>query len=207
VFRPDPRFARVYLKVAARAERRGAAEHRRELLSGLRGRVCEVGAGPGLNFRHYPDEVETVLALEPEPTLRAWAAAEAADVPAVTVLDGVAERLPAADGSMDAVVFALVLCTVSSSAAALAEAARVLRPGGEVRVYEHVRSTCTPLALTQDLLAPVWSHLAGGCHPNRDPLAALRSAGFGSVESRRFSFSPLPGLPGVAHVLGRAVRP
>ena len=68
---PRPRFARMYLRSAASAEERGATDHRRRLLEGLRGTVVEIGAGHGLNFPLYPPEVTEVIAIEPEPTLRA----------------------------------------------------------------------------------------------------------------------------------------
>jgi SAM-dependent methyltransferase len=133
-----PIFARVYAFIGARAEDAGQGEHRDELLAGLTGRVVEVGAGDGLNFEHYPETVDEVIAIEPEPYLRERAERTAANarVP-VTVLDGVAETLPLADASVDAGVLALVLCSVPSQAAALAELRRVLRPGGELRFYEH----------------------------------------------------------------------
>ena len=93
-----PRFARMYLRSAASAEQRGASDHRRRLLEGLRGTVVEIGAGHGLNFPHYPREVVEVVAIEPEPTLRgrAEAAAKSAAVP-IRVLAGVADELPRAD--------------------------------------------------------------------------------------------------------------
>ena len=78
---PHPRFASVYPGVAARADRRGAAGHRSKLLDGLKGRVVEVGAGNGRNFAHYPAGVTEVVAVEPEPTLRALAVQEAASAP------------------------------------------------------------------------------------------------------------------------------
>jgi ubiquinone/menaquinone biosynthesis C-methylase UbiE len=90
--------------------------------------------------------------------------------------------------------------------AALAEVRRVLRPGGEVRFYEHVRSAHRVLAAAEDLVAPAWARFAGGCHPNRDTVAALTSAGFDVVTVRRFGFSPARGLPPTAHVLGLATR-
>ena len=127
----------MYPRCAARADARGAAEHRRRLVAGLSGRVIEVGAGHGANFAHYPAGVTEVVAVEPEPTLRGLAekAARAAAV-RVSVLDGTAEALPG-DG-YDAAVTSLVLCSVPDQATALAEIRRVLRPGGELRFYEHV---------------------------------------------------------------------
>lgn len=118
------------------------AEQRRATVDGLTGRVLEVGAGGGLMFTHYPRGVTAVVATEPEPYLRRRAELAARRAPApVTVGDAVAERLPFADGEFDAVVFALVLCSVRDQAAALAEARRVLAPGGQVRFLEHVRPT------------------------------------------------------------------
>jgi len=206
-FRPNPRYAAAYLRVAAKAEARGVAEHRRELLADLAGVVCEVGAGPGLNFAHYPATVTRVVAVEPEPTLRehAAAAARAAAVP-IEVRAGTADALPVQDASCDAVVLSLVMCTVPDPAVALAEVRRVVRPGGEVRFYEHVRSAHHVVAVAEDLLAPLWARFAGGCHPNRDAVGALTAAGFDLSVVRRFGFSPQRGVPPTAHVLGRGRR-
>jgi SAM-dependent methyltransferase len=196
-----PVFARLYMPLADVLERHGAADHRAKLLAGLSGTVLEVGAGHGLTFAHYPETVTAVLAIEPEDTLRRHArkAAESAPVP-VTVVAGHANDLPAADHSMDAVVVSLVLCSVPSPAKAMAEIARVLRPGGELRFYEHVRSSRTLVGVIQDAFTPLWSRAAGGCHPNRDTLASIGAAGFVVDELSQFPF----GLP---HVIGRARRP
>jgi ubiquinone/menaquinone biosynthesis C-methylase UbiE len=202
-----PLFARVYARVAEISERRGGAGHRRKLLAGLRGRVIEVGAGSGANFRHYPASVAEVLAVEPENYLRerAQRAATAAPV-AVSVAHGDAERLPEAD--FDAGVVALVLCTVPDQDAALAELYRVIRPGGELRFYEHVRSHSTWEARFQRLAdATLWPRFAGGCHLARDTTAAIERAGFRIEVCERFSFSPAPLLPADPHILGVARRP
>ncbi|MEA2467958.1 MAG: hypothetical protein QOJ57_2084, partial [Thermoleophilaceae bacterium] len=134
-----PLFARLYALISPKAEKAGVGDHRREMLDGLAGRVIELGAGNGLNFAQYPESVTEVVAVEPEPYLRSRAdeAAAAAAVP-VTVVEGTADRLPAADASFDAAVASLVLCSVPDQARALAELRRVLRPGGELRFYEHV---------------------------------------------------------------------
>jgi ubiquinone/menaquinone biosynthesis C-methylase UbiE len=99
-----------------------------------------------------------------------------------------------------------VLCTVPDQATALAEVRRVLRPGGELRFYEHVRSTHRLVAVGEDLVTPIWSRFAGGCHPNRDSVAAITAAGFDVASVDRFGFSPQRGVPPTAHVLGRATR-
>ena len=100
----------------------------------------------------------------------------------------------------------LVLCTVPDLADALAEMRRVLKPGGALRFYEHVRSTHRVVAFGEDLIAPLWSRLAGGCHPNRDAVSAIAAAGFDVTSADRFGFSPQRGLPPTAHVLGSATR-
>jgi ubiquinone/menaquinone biosynthesis C-methylase UbiE len=172
--------------------------------------VIEIGAGNGLNFAHYPHEVDEVVAVEPEPYLRARAQEAAADAPVkVTVVDGTADQLPGADGEFDAAVASLVLCTVPDQSGALAEARRVLRPGGELRFYEHVRADDPRLARWQDRLAKrIFPAVGGGCHPNRETQAAIAAAGFEIERARHFEWKPGPGLGVVApHVIGVARRP
>jgi ubiquinone/menaquinone biosynthesis C-methylase UbiE len=145
----NPLFARICTRLSAKGEQRGAAEHRKRLLAGLSGRVVEVGAGNGLNFWHYPNTVSEVVAVEPEPYLRDRAEEAARKVlVAVSVTDGVADALPLADASVETGVASLVLCTVPDQEGALAELRRVIRPGGELRFYEHV---APDVALTERL--------------------------------------------------------
>ncbi|MGH3470076.1 MAG: class I SAM-dependent methyltransferase [Thermocrispum sp.] len=194
-----PRFARAYEWISRRMDERGGLEHRRRLLEPLAGRVIEVGSGNGRNFAHYPTSVTAVVAVEPEGVLRSAAerAASKSPVP-VTVAPGRADRLPGDDGEYDAAVMSLVLCSITDPDAALTEVRRVLRTGGTLRFYEHVRSRRRPVGLFQDAISPLWSRLFGGCRLNRETTAVIGAAGFETTEVERFSFS------GVAHVIGAA---
>ncbi|GIH79258.1 class I SAM-dependent methyltransferase [Planobispora longispora] len=203
--RRRPVFGRMYPAMARAMDEGGMAERRSALLAGLRGQVIEVGAGHGVNFAHYPAEVAHLLAIEPEPRLREQARIAAADaVITVEVTPGLADRLPVADHSVDAVVFCLVLCSLPDVAAALAEARRALKPDGRVRFLEHVRADTPALARVQRVLdATIWPLLAGGCHSGRDALAEIERAGFILGEVERFLF-PQVRTPFSFHVLGTA---
>ncbi len=205
-----PFFARVYVRLAAAAEKRGQREHRAELLGGLAGRVLELGAGNGMNFRHYPASVREVVAVEPEACLRQAARDNAgqANVP-IRIVDGVASQLPFDEGSFDAGVVCLVLCSVPDQAQALAQLYRVIRPGGELRFYEHVLATTPGRARLQRLVDRLfWSKISGNCHASRDTLSAMSLAGFQVEACRRLMFASSPLLAWTKpHVLGVARRP
>jgi ubiquinone/menaquinone biosynthesis C-methylase UbiE len=192
-------------------DRAGFSDYRRRLLNGLSGRVLELGAGSGLNFAHYPAGVERVVALEPEPGLRERAvhAAARAAVP-IEVVDGVAEDLSAHAGRFDAAVCSLVLCSVPDQRAALEQLASVLRPGGQIRLLEHVGASGGVLARVQRALdATVWPWIGAGCHCSRDLASAVAQSGLKptSLETFRFPAGGRLTLPTAPHVLLHAVPP
>jgi ubiquinone/menaquinone biosynthesis C-methylase UbiE len=171
--------------------------------------VVELGAGNGINFKHYPPAVSEVVAVEPEPYLRerAEAAALRAAVP-VTVTDGLGGELPFQDANFDAAVVSLVLCTVPDQPAVLSDLFRVVRPGGELRFYEHVRAADPRRARVQDAITPVWRLFGGGCHPNRDTAAAIEAAGFSIESCQTVIFRPcFICAPAARRIIGTARRP
>jgi ubiquinone/menaquinone biosynthesis C-methylase UbiE len=203
-----PIFARVYDRLTASAQEE-EAPLRKELLSGLSGRVVEVGAGNGHNFEHYPSSVTHVLAVEPEKYLRQRAVERARDARVeVELVEGVAEGLPADAESFDAGVACFVLCSVSDQTSALTELRRVVRPAGELRFLEHVVANGRSFSRAQRLAdRTFWPVLAGGCHASRDTKAAIEQAGFEIERCRRFPFrtSPVEILV-TPHILGAARR-
>jgi ubiquinone/menaquinone biosynthesis C-methylase UbiE len=201
------RFARFLERREQRKPDLEAQELRRRLLAGMRGQVIEVGSGDGRSFEHYPAEVDRVLAVEPDPTARAAAAERArAAVVQIDVVDGDAAALPAGDGAFDAAVVMGVLCSVPDPAAALRELRRVLVPGGELRFWEHVRSSNPAFrALQRACDALFWTRALGGCETTRDTVAAIGDAGFRFVTlNRGFHSSSLLTITTAPYILGIA---
>lgn len=186
-------FSSFYDRGFRKTEEAGLREMRRELLAGARGRVLELGAGTGLNLEHYPEGIEGLTLVEPDPHMakqlrpklvESSRQADLVEVPA--------EKLPFPDGSFDTVVVTLVLCTVPDQPAALAEIKRVLKPDGRLLFLEHVRANHPDLAKWQDRWERPWRFLGDGCHCNRDTVAAISAAGFklGQVERGELPKAP-----------------
>ena len=201
------RFARYLERRELRRPDQEARELRRRVLAELHGNVIEVGSGDGRSFEHYPPGVEHVLAVEPDVTARMAAVERAQDaaVP-IEVVDGAAEKLPAADGEFDAAVLMGILCSVRDPAAALRELRRVLRPGGELRFWEHVRSGNAGFrGLQRATDSLFWTRALGGCETTRDTTAAIRAAGFEIVTLERgFHSSSILTVTSAPYILGTA---
>ncbi len=158
------------------------------------GRVLELGIGGGKNLQYYdPAQVTSVEGVDPSAELRAIAsAAPRAPGLKVEVRDGTAEALPFADHSFDCIVCTFTLCSVHTPAAALAQARRVLKPGGTLLFAEHGLAPDADVEKWQHRIEPLWKKLAGGCHLTRPVTRAIADAGFRITASDSMY---LPGTP------------
>jgi len=198
-------FAAMYDRSLKATEEAGLGEMRRELLAGAAGRVVELGAGTGVNLDLYPDSVEELVLVEPDPHMAKRLRARLAVSPRqATVLEAPAERLPYPDASFEVAVATLVLCTIPDPAAALAELRRLLVPGGRLLLIEHVRADDPAVARWQDRLENAWRLCWGGCHCNRDTAAALAAAGF---ETSGLERGRMPKAPPIVRPLIRGIAP
>jgi ubiquinone/menaquinone biosynthesis C-methylase UbiE len=194
-------FAAVYDRGLKATEEAGLHEMRRATLAAATGRTIDIGAGTGVNLELFPEAVSELVLAEPDPhmrkQLRAKLAASGVDGSAI---EAPAEKLPFEDDSFDTAVFTLVLCTVPDPEAALAEAARVLKPGGKLLFVEHVRAEEPSLARWQDRLEKPWRFLADGCHCNRDTVSLIEAAPF---TLDRVEHEELPKSPPIVRPLAR----
>ncbi len=187
-------FASIYDRMMARPERSFMRRIREEIVGGAKGRVLEVGAGTGASFPYYNDQAEEVVATEPDPYMLERARRRAEDLGrSIELRQASAEELPFDDDSFDTVVSTLVMCSVGDPLRALSEVRRVLKPSGELRMYEHVRYDNAFGAFWQDAITPLWSWFGAGCHPNRDVAGFVREAGFEFERLERIK--PLPPIP------------
>lgn len=203
----NPLFARIWTFMSSH-ETDWLRDRRRENLAGLSGRVLEVGAGTGSNFAFYPGTVTEVVAAEPESQLReaAEVAAAAAPVP-ITVVASTVEALDPAE-PFDAIVCSLVLCSVERPEAVLRQLFSLLKPGGELRYFEHVASPGVRGGLQRLADSTFWPRLFGNCHTHRETEQMITAAGFVVDRARRGQQFPawVP-LPVSEFALGSASRP
>lgn len=198
-------FSALYDSMLKGTEEAGLRERRREVLTAARGRTIDIGAGTGANLGLFPDGLESVVMAEPDPHMVKRLRRKVAEAGAgVEVVEAGAERLPFDDDSFDTAVFTLVLCTVPDPAMALAEAARVLKPGGQLLFLEHVRAEDSGLARWQDRFERPWHFVADGCHCNRDTPATIEAS---PLKLESVERGELPKSPPITRPLawGRAV--
>jgi ubiquinone/menaquinone biosynthesis C-methylase UbiE len=174
-------FAALYDTVSKGSEAAGLRDERKQLVASAEGATIELGAGTGLNLEHYPDAVSRLVLIESDRHMRRRLGRrlESLDRDAEIVAAS-AEDLPFPDATFDTAVATLVLCSVQSQQAVLAEIARVLKPNGRLLFLEHVRSGDPKIARRQDRIRPLYNLV--GCNPNRDTLTGIAASAL-TVES------------------------
>lgn len=170
---------------------------RQKVVPKARGKILEIGLGAGHNIPHYDHAgVDKVIGIDPCET--SWRLAQPRVQAApfdIEFLAGSAEDIPLDDASVDSVLLTFALCTIPDPSAALHEARRVLRPGGQLVFCEHGKAPDANVARWQERVNPVWRRLFGGCNLNRDIPAIIQGSGFKLAEVEQMY---LPGTPRIA---------
>jgi ubiquinone/menaquinone biosynthesis C-methylase UbiE len=202
----DSLFAMTYDRQVARVEEAGVRDMRKRLLSGVAGRVIEIGSGSGTNLPWYGSEVESLTLTEPvQPMFRKLERRVSEAGTKATLLRAPAEDLPFESGSFDVAVSTLVLCGVDDQPRALRELRRVLRPGGTLLFLEHVRSQDSAIARKQDRMN--WlNRIVVRCDCNRPTLDTIRQAGFTVTEVENTALPKAPPFVSPA-IVGTAKAP
>jgi ubiquinone/menaquinone biosynthesis C-methylase UbiE len=158
------------------------ARERRRYVPLATGTVLEIGAGSARNLPYYGAAVERLVALEPSHELWRLGRARVGEARfPVEHLPCPAEAIAARDQTFDTVVMTWTLCTIPDPEAALAEMARVLKPGGRLIFVEHGKAPDAGVAAWQNRLNPLWRPIAGGCNMNR-AIATLIAQRFAVAE-------------------------
>jgi SAM-dependent methyltransferase len=199
-------LAFLYDPFMAGLERAYGHRWRAELLSGLEGRVLEIGAGTGANLAHYPEAVSSLVLDEPDPGMRRQLERKLHASPLARraqVSDRPVEAISPSEGPFDAIVCTLVMCTVPDADRAARHLRELVAPGGKLVFLEHVAADEDPNArLWQDRLDPVWRHVAGGCRLNRRTSEVLEHAGF---RLERLERETIPRAPRILRTLIRGI--
>jgi ubiquinone/menaquinone biosynthesis C-methylase UbiE len=162
---------------------------RARVAAGLAGEVLEIGFGSGLNVPHYPTAVTRVLAVDPATVGRRLAATRiTAHAVPVEFAGTDAQAVPVAGGSADFVLSTWTLCTIPDPGRALAEAYRILRPGGALHFVEHGLSPDAGVARVQRRLTPLHRRVVGGCRLDRPIADLVAAAGFRLTRLENYYF-------------------
>lgn len=190
------RVAARYDAATALLERHLLSRGRAWTVSRARGRVLEIGVGTGANLRFYGSDVR-LTAVDASSGMLDQASAKVGrgGPDGVELLVADAGGLPFDDASFDAVVSTYVLCCVPDLDRALTEAVRVLRPGGDLLLADHVEATSWPLRLGQRALERVTVPAADE-HFTRRPVRRLPVRAVEVVATQRHTFGVMEAVHG-----------
>jgi ubiquinone/menaquinone biosynthesis C-methylase UbiE len=201
-------MARYYDRIMAGYEER-MGERRRALISGVSGTVLELGPGTGVNFNYLPQGIRW-CGVEPNRHMHDPLRRRAGELGFhdVAFLNVTAEGMEQPEGSVDAVISTLVLCSVDDPDGVIGEVRRVLRPGGSFYFLEHVAAARgTGRRRIQRLMRPLWRFCADGCRPDRETDTFIRAGGFADVDIEEFEVAAQISPGWLApHIMGAAVK-
>jgi ubiquinone/menaquinone biosynthesis C-methylase UbiE len=170
------RFASRYDTMTGFSEKLFFGDGRRWVCSQARGNVLEIAVGTGRNFPYYPEDAK-LTGIDLSPQMLGIAQRRAQELGRkVGLRVGDAQALDFPDNRFDTVVSTLSLCTIPDDRKAVAEARRVLQPGGRLLLLEHVRSSLTLVQAVQRVLDPITVRL-GADHLLREPLDYVETEG------------------------------
>ncbi|MBF0633732.1 MAG: class I SAM-dependent methyltransferase [Nitrospinae bacterium] len=177
------------------------AELRKRILAEVTGDTLEIGFGTGLNLPHYPPEIRSVSALEPNEGMNGLALRRIRDSQIeVKHLHHDGEEIPVADGSFDSVVSTWTLCSVGDPPEVLREVSRTLRPGGRFFFLEHGLAQNPRIQKWQHRLTPINKIIADGCHLNRDIKSIVETEGLRIVRHERLNLKDAPRILGELYI-------
>jgi ubiquinone/menaquinone biosynthesis C-methylase UbiE len=170
---------------------------RRTVVERARGRVLELGSGTGLNLGLYPEAVESIDAVDPNPGMHELARRRLGRVARpVELHEAHGEALPFDDAGFDTVISTWTLCSVGEPRRVFAEVHRVLRPGGRLLLLEHGLSHEPGVARWQRRLTPLQRRVADGCHLDRDFASLLADSDLEVASEERFYAEKSPKIAG-----------
>ena len=150
--------------------------HKRRLFAKMHGAILMVAAGTGNDFRFFPT-AQSIVAIDISPKMLERAEKKAAQYQGKIELRQMDVcQLPLPDSSFDSVVTVCTFCSVPEPVVGLRELYRVLKPGGHILMFEHVRSRIGPLGILLDLMTPLSRRV--GPDLNRDTVGNVQKAGF-----------------------------
>ncbi|MFW6275780.1 MAG: class I SAM-dependent methyltransferase, partial [bacterium] len=153
------RVARFY-DILDKPMEMAASKWREKLLSGVKGKVLEVGIGTGKNIPYYPDNVE-LTGIDFSPKMVEIARKKAKNKSNIEILEMDAENMDFNDNSFDTVVTSCVFCSVPNPVEGLKEIRRVCKNGGNILMLEHVRSEKKAVGELMDVFNFIPLHLCG----------------------------------------------